>query len=135
MRLARLGGLDQGRSSDIEIELADFDGHHREPPHSPTAGLLRSTEYAGSRDGERHAQSDSSDSSFYCTESLGLIHSINMLDYLLCNSGPRFDERLRRRKGPESTSDLEPSANGAESSGEPLAGTRNRLKPLSAKLP
>ncbi|BDA48709.1 probable LysM and putative peptidoglycan-binding domain-containing protein at N-terminal half [Coccomyxa sp. Obi] len=90
VRLARLGGLDQGRSSDIEIEMADFERHQREPPHSPTAGLLRSTEYAGSRD------------------------------------GPRFDERLRRRKGPESTSDLEPSANGVESSGEPLTGSAAR---------
>ncbi|CAL8463425.1 g2959 [Coccomyxa elongata] len=90
VRLARLGALDHGRSSDIEIEMADFDGQQREPPHSPTAGLLRSTEYAGLRD------------------------------------GPRFDERLRRRKGPESSSDLEPGANGAESSGEPLTGSAAR---------
>ncbi len=53
VRLARLGVLDQGRSADVEIEMTEFEGQRdREPPHSPTAGLLRTSEYAGSREGE-----------------------------------------------------------------------------------
>lgn len=53
VRLARLGGLDQGQSSSVEIEMTELEGQQREPPHSPTAGLLRTSEYAGSREGEQ----------------------------------------------------------------------------------
>jgi hypothetical protein len=56
VRLARLGVLDQGRSSDVEIEMTEYEGQRREPPHSPTAGLLRTSEYAGSREGERYSK-------------------------------------------------------------------------------
>ncbi|KAK9917383.1 hypothetical protein WJX75_003789 [Coccomyxa subellipsoidea] len=90
VRLARLGVLDQGRSSDVEIEMTEYEGQRREPPHSPTAGLLRTSEYAGSRE------------------------------------GPRFDERLRRRKGLEGPLDSEPSSSGAEASGEALTGPAAR---------
>lgn len=50
-RLARLGMLDFGKTTSIEIEMTEFEGHSREPPHSPTAGVLQTSEYAGSREG------------------------------------------------------------------------------------
>jgi len=49
-RLARLGCLSTGRSEGIEIEMTEIE-HEQGSCHSPSAGVLRTSEYAGSREG------------------------------------------------------------------------------------
>ena len=49
-RLARLGRLSTGRSDGIEIEMTEIE-HEQGSCHSPSAGVLRTSEYAGSREG------------------------------------------------------------------------------------
>lgn len=49
-RLARLGRLSMGRSESIEIEMTEIE-HEQGSCHSPSAGVLRTSEYAGSREG------------------------------------------------------------------------------------
>ena len=49
-RLARLGRLSTGRSESHEIEMTEFE-HEPSSCHSPCAGVLRTSEYAGSREG------------------------------------------------------------------------------------
>ncbi|CAL5223678.1 g6229 [Coccomyxa viridis] len=49
-RLARLGRLSMGRSDNVEIEMTELE-HEQGACHSPSAGVLRTSEYAGSREG------------------------------------------------------------------------------------
>ena len=48
--LARLKRLSTGRSESIEIEMTEIE-HEPDSCHSPSAGVLRTSEYAGSREG------------------------------------------------------------------------------------
>ena len=48
--LARLKRLSTGRSESIEIEMTEIE-HEPDSCHSPSAGVLRTSEYAGSKEG------------------------------------------------------------------------------------
>ena len=141
--LARLKRLSTGRSESIEIEMTEIE-HEPDSCHSPSAGVLRTSEYAGSREGVT-AMLPCATGKVHCsclshTPAWAVLcwlsrrgslprpqaFTKSTVIWLCCwHAGRTVDDRLRRRKALEDA-EISPSSNGhpgdgaQQPSGQPI---------------